>query len=197
VYTGTLDFSLKAPDGSIVYSGSQPFSITVGETKTLDIPISIPSLKLGNYILTYSQSDETKTGNPTNITIPNSLVTNLLFDKPLYRVRETANLNATIKNTGKFNLEEISVTVSAPDVSFTESHAISGETGNSTSLNFTIPIPETVSAGHHDVNVALTLPGGEVSVNRYVTIYVPTSSLSVRYQGPTTLSAGDTIEMVV
>jgi hypothetical protein len=198
ISVGTLELSLKAPDGSIVYAGSQPFSIAVGETKTLDIPISIPSLELGNYVLTYSQSDETRGGKPTSITIPNSMeITNFSFDKVFYRVRETANLNTTIKNTGKFNLENISVAVSVPDVNFTELRAILLEAGNSSSLDFTIPIPETVSAGHHNVSVALTLPGEVASVNRYTTIYIPTSSLSVRYQGPMTLPAGDMIEMIV
>ncbi len=197
VSSGTIDLSLKAPDGSTVYSGSQPFSIAVGETKTLDIPISIPSLKLGKYVLTYSQSDETRTGYPTNIAIPNSIyTTNLSLDKPFYRVRETANLNTTIKNTGKFNLENISITISAPDLNFTESQPISLGVGSSTSLNFTIPIPETISAGRQNVDVVLTLPGGD-SVPKNTGIYVPESSLSARCQGPTTLSAGDLFEMIL
>jgi hypothetical protein len=100
VSSGTLDLSLKAPDGSIVYSGSLPFTLAVRESKTLDVPMSIPSLKLGNYALTYSQSDETRTGNLTNITISNSITLSYSLDKPFYRVRETANLKVDLKNTG-------------------------------------------------------------------------------------------------
>ncbi len=43
VSSGSLDLSLKFSDGSIVYSGSQAFSIAVGESKILNVPISIPS----------------------------------------------------------------------------------------------------------------------------------------------------------
>ena len=113
VNSGSIDLNLKAPDGGIVYSRNQPFSLLVGESKTLDIPISILSLKLGDYTLTYSQSDETRTGNPTNNTIRNSVSISPSFDKRSYRVRETANLKLDLENAGKFNLENISVKVSA------------------------------------------------------------------------------------
>jgi hypothetical protein len=97
---------------------------------------------------------------------------------------------------GKFNVENVSVTASAPDVNFTESQAISLGVGSSTSLNFAIPIPDTVSAGLHTVSVAMILPGGD-SVNKTGAIYVPTSSLSVRYQGAAALSAGGTLEIII
>ena len=86
VSSGTIDLSLKDPDGSIVYSANQPFGLAVGESKTIDIPISIRSLKFGYYTLTYSQSDETRTGNPTIITIPNTTNVALSLDKPSYRI---------------------------------------------------------------------------------------------------------------
>ncbi|HVP79336.1 MAG TPA: PKD domain-containing protein [Thermodesulfobacteriota bacterium] len=197
VNSGILDLSLKASDGSTVYSGSQAFSIAVGETKTLDIPISIPSLNFGDYTLTYAQSDETKTGNPTKITVQNLVeITNLSVDKSSYKPGETSNLALEIMNTGKFNLENIALTVSAPDLQYTESQTILSGVGNSTSLNFSIPIPQAVSAGRHKVNVALTFPGGD-SVAQSTGIFVPESSLSVRYQGPTVVSAGNLIEMIL
>ena len=197
VSSGTLDLSLKAPDESIVYSGNRPFSLTLGESKTLDVPISIPALKFGNYTLTYTQSDETRAGIPTNITIPNSVDISPSFDKPSYRVRETANLKVDLTNTGKFNLGNISLVVSAPDANYTDTKTLSlGVNPNATSLNFEIPIPETISAGLHDVNVVLTLPGGD-SVTKNTGIFVPASLLSIKYQGATTLSAGDTLEMII
>jgi hypothetical protein len=196
VSSGTIDLTLQDPKRDIVYSGSQPFIIAVGEGRTLNVPISISSLKMGNYILTYNQSDETKTGSPTTITIPNNPVLILSFDKLFYRIRETANLTVNPTNIEKFNVENVSVTVSAPDVNFTESQAISLGVDGSSSLNFAIPIPETVSAGVHNVSVAMVLPGGD-SVNKNGAIYVPTSSLSVRYEGAAALPAGNTLEMII
>ena len=197
VNSGSIDLSLKAPDGGIVYSGNQPFSIEVGETKTLGIPISIPSLELGNYILTYSQSDETRTGNPTNIIIRNSGYISPSFDKPSYRVREAANLKLDLENTGKFNLDNLSLVVSAPDANYTNTQTTSlGVNSNATSLNFTIPIPETVSAGLHSVDMLLTLPGG-ASIPWHVGFVVAESALSIKYQGAPTASAGDTLSVGV
>jgi hypothetical protein len=139
VNSGTLDLSLKAPDGEIVYSGNQPFSLLVGETKTLDVPISIPSLKLGFYVLTYSQMDETRTGKPANITIRNFLeITSLNFGKDFYRVKEIANLKVELKNSGNFNLENISVNVSAPDVNYTDTDDLAGGKFRFTSMTFSI-----------------------------------------------------------
>jgi len=197
VTSGNINMSLDAPDGSIVYSGSQSFSIAVGESKTLDMSVAIPSLKLGYYTLTYTQSDETSTGSPTKIDIPNSIeITNLNIDKSSYKVGDTTSLAVEIKNTGKFNLENISLTVSAPDLQYAESQTVLLGVGGSTLLNFSLPIPQTISAGRHNVDVVLTLPGGD-SVTKNRGIFVPDSSLSVRYQGPTVTSAGDLIEMIL
>jgi uncharacterized membrane protein len=197
VSSGTLDLSLKAPDGSIVYSGSQPFSVAVGENKTLDIPIFIASLKNGNYTLGYTQSDETRTGNPTYITIPNSIYVSPSFDKRPFSVRETANLKLDLKNTGKFNLDNLSLVVSAPDANYTDTQTVSLEVNSDPiSLDFTIPIPETISAGLHNVDILLTLPGG-ASVPWHVGFVVAESVLSVEYQGAPAVSAGDTLSVVV
>jgi hypothetical protein len=197
VSSGILDLSFKDPDGGIIYSGSQSFALAVGESKMLDAPISIPSLKLGTYILTYSQSDETRTGNPINISIYNTVAISPSFDKPSYRVRETANLKLDLINTGKFILDDLSLVVSAPDANYTNTQNISlGVNSDPISLNFTIPIPETISAGLHNMDILLTLSGG-ASKNWNAGFVVPASFLSLIYQGPTTLSAGDTIEMIL
>ena len=196
VNSGSIDLNLKAPDGGIVHSESQPFSIAVGETKTVAIPISIPSLKLGTYVLTYRQSDETRTGNPTYIPIPNLVYVSPSFDKASYRARGTANLTVDFKNVGKFNLDNVSVTVLAPDANYTNTQTISLGVNTSTSLNFTIPIPETISAGIHNVDILLTLPGG-ASIPWHVGFVVAESALSIKYQGAPTASAGDTLSVVV
>ena len=196
VNSGSIDLNLKAPDGGIVHSESQTFSIAVGETKTVAIPISIPSLKLGTYVLTYSQSDETRTGNPTYIPIPNLVYVSPSFDKASYRARETANLTVDFKNVGKFNLDNVSVTVLAPDANYTNTQTISLGVNTSTALNFTIPIPETISAGIHNVDILLTLPGG-ASIPWHVGFVVAESALSIKYQGAPTASAGDTLSVVV
>ena len=195
VNSGTLDLSLKAPDGSVVYSGSQPFSIVVGESKTLEIPISISSLNFGNYTLIYTQSDETKAGSPTHIIIPNSIAFSPSLDKPSYRIRGTANLRVDLKNTGKFNLENISLNVSVPDINYIDTKTLSlGVNPNATSLDFEIPIPETTLPGLHRLEVAATLPSGS-RLTKTASLNVPESALSISYSVGANLRGGDLINV--
>jgi sugar lactone lactonase YvrE len=198
ISSGTIDLSLKNQEGSIVSSGSELFALGVGESKTLDVPISILSLQLGNYTLTYSQSDETRTGKPTSKTVPNSLeITNLALDKPTYKIRENVTLIAELKNTGKFNLENVLVTVSAPDANYTDTKTILlGANLGSTALNFTIPIPETIEAGQHNVNVTVALSSG-VSFLKNTILTVAEPSLVIGYSGMDTVRSGDTINLTI
>jgi hypothetical protein len=196
VSSGTIDLSLKSPEGSSVYLGSQPFSLAVGETKQLDIPLSIPALKLGYYTLGYTQSDETETGNPTQTVIPNVVAVSPSLDKPFYKAREAANLKLDLENAGKFNLDNLKVVVSAPDANYSDTQNISLGINGSTSLNFAIPIPETISTGLHNADVSLILPGG-ASIPWHVGFVVPESALSINYEGALSSSAGDTLSIVI
>jgi sugar lactone lactonase YvrE len=196
VTLGALDVTLLDPEGGLVSSRGQPFALAVGESKTIEFHISIPSLKFGNYTLSYSQSDETRTGSPTVLNIPNTLAIVLSLDKPSYRVRETAILSAELKNTGRFNFENLSVLVSAADAGFLESKSISLGIGKALPLPFSIPIPETVASGQHDLNVTLAFPSGGSAV--YSTKFaIPESSLVLGYSGPTPVSAGGTVSVTV
>ena len=49
VSSGIIDITLKDPDGAVVSTGSQTFNIGVGQITTVSIPVTIPSLKFGNY----------------------------------------------------------------------------------------------------------------------------------------------------
>lgn len=196
VSSGILDVSLTDLNGAVVYTASQPFTLAVGENKTLDVPITIPQLKFGNYTLTYSQSDETRIGKPTSITIINSANIALSFDKPAYRVRETANITVDLRNTGRFNLEGASITVSIPDVGYTDTKTISLSAAQSLQFTYSIPIPGATTVGWHNVNLTLALPSGS-SLTKTIGFAVPESSLTIGYAGATTLTGGDTISIDV
>jgi hypothetical protein len=198
VSSGLIDMTLKDPDGNIISTGSKTFSLSTGQSTTLNIPVTIPSLKFGNYSLTYTQSDETRTGSSTTTTVANSVSASFTFDKTSYKVRETVNLTLDLTNTGKFDLDSVSVSVSLPDAAYTD---ISNETlnqvqGDKLSLTYAIQIPETATAGQHDVNVTLTLPSGSTLAHSSKLI-VPESSLTISYSGSTTLTAGDTINLKI
>jgi len=159
ISSGTIDLSLIAPDGNIVFSGSHPFSLEIGETKTLNIPISISSLKLGAYVLTYSQSDETKTGKPTSINFLNSSSLNISMDKPSYKIGETANITVSTTNTGRF-VQEASVIMDIPFLRFSETKSITINPSLTESILFSFSLPLTLNQGGTG-KVILALSSGD------------------------------------
>jgi hypothetical protein len=196
VYTGIIEINMKDPDGVLVYSGRHSFDIVAGESKALGVPISIPSLKFGNYTLIYAQFDETGTGSPTTITIPNTVTIGLDFDRPSYRIRETASLIVNLNNTGRFNLGDVSVMVSLPDTGFTNTQNFNLSPNQTSQLIYPIPIPETAMPGQHDVDLSLKLTTGS-SIMQSSKLTVPESSLIIGYPGSTNLAAGDTISLEI
>jgi DNA-binding beta-propeller fold protein YncE len=196
VSSGVLDVNLIDPEGAVIYSGSLPFALTVGESKTIDVPVTISSLKFGDYTLTYTQSDETKTGKPISVIIPNSVAIGFSFDKTFYRIREVVGLTVGVTNTGRFNLDGVSVMVSVPDAGYTDSTIISLGINNTISLDCAIPLPETLAAGQHNIDVTLLLPSGS-SITQTSEFTIPESSLVIGYSGPTTVTTGDVINLTM
>jgi len=198
ISSGVFDVSLMDPSGSLLYSGSYPLSLAIGESRAMDISIYIPSLKFGNYNLTYRQSDETRTGEPTTIIIPNTATIVLTWDKSSYRIREMADLTVDLKNTGKFDQENVSVTVSVPDANYSNTKGVSSINPQEVSqqIKYSIFIPDDVTANQLNVIVTLALPSGS-STTRITSLAVPGPSLAIGYAGPTTLTAGDTISLTV
>ncbi len=195
VSSGIINISLSDPDGVVVSTGSQAFSIGVGQTTTVSVPVTIPSLKFGNYTLTYTLSDETRTGTPTVVTISNSVLAAFSFDKITYRVRETANLTLSLANTGKFAQENLTVTVTAPDAGYTDTRTVSLNPG-STLLNFAVPVPVTILPGQHSVNVILALPSGSstMQTGRFA---LQESSLVLELAGSGQAAGGDIVTLYI
>lgn len=178
VNSGTLDVTLKEPDGAIAMAVSLPLTLDISQAKTVSQSLTIPSLKFGSYSLSYTQNDETKTGKPATVALANTVDTTVSFDKSSYRVRETANLALTLTNSGRFNLENVSVTVSVPDAGYTDTKSMNIGQGQTLLLNYAMQLPETIAAGQHGVTVTLTLPGGSL-VSKSVTFTVPQSALAL------------------
>ncbi len=196
VSSGVLDVSFKDPDGDIIYSGGFSFSLVSGQSKSVDVPISIPSIKFGNYTLVYSQSDETKTGNPTTLIIPSMVSIICTFDKSSYRVRETANLTIDLKNFGKFNFSDSLITVSAPSMGYSESKTVSLLPGQDLQLMVFISIPETISSVKHSVDVRFSIASGAEMIKSMV-FPIRKSELSIEHSGVTVLKPGDMISLTI
>lgn len=196
VSSGKLDVALKDPDGADVFSGSHPFALAVGETKTIEVPATIPALKFGHYVIVYSQSDETQSGYPVKTSIPNTVTSIVSLDKRSYRIRESASLTVALDNLGMFNQGNMSVAVAFSDTGYADTKLISLPSGQSGSASFVIPIPETLAAGWHDVSVTVTLPSGS-SIVRTDGFAIPQSSVAVQYAGPASLASGDAVQVDV
>ncbi len=204
VSAGALAVTLKDPDGQVVSTASQTFSLGLGESKTLTYTISIPALKFGAYTLSYLQSDETRAGQEMALLLPNTIAVAPVLDKPSYRVRETADLTITLSNTGKFNLNNstgsaVAVTVSVPDAGYSETKTLSPAPGVSSAtgsiLFYHFAIPETVTAGQHNATVTVILPSGSTTA-KSTQLTIPESSLSLS-PIQAAYKAGETIRPVI
>ena len=160
VSAGTISINLTDPDGIAVFKGSQSFGVAVGETKAVVIPVTLSSPKLGNYTLTYTQSDETWLGTAATVTVPNSALVTISFDRAAYRVRDTANVTLNVMNNGKFNIDNATLTVSIPDAGYANGQSVCISQGQTLPLQFSIPIPGNVTAGQHSINATLSSPSG-------------------------------------
>ncbi len=177
VNRGTLDVTLKDPDGVTVAAAVAPFAIDQGQEKTVNVSIPMPALKFGTYTFTYTQSDETRSSRPTTVLLANVVTPMLSFDKASYRIRESASLALTLTNSGRFNLESASVTVTVADAGFADTRSVTIGQGQTQPLQYAIALPETMAVGEHAVSVTITLPGG-ASVVKSAVITVPQSSLA-------------------
>lgn len=196
VTAGTINISLSDPAGTIVAAASKVFNIGVGGSTIVNIPVTIPMLQFGTYSLTYTQSDETRTGTPVTVTIPNSPIITFSLDKTIYRVRDTANLSLYLMNTGKFNLTDATLTVSMPDAGYTNSQSVTVLSGQSLPLQFTIQLPSSISAGQHNINASLALPSGSTIVQNF-RLALQDSVLWLDLVGPAQYAPGDTISLSV
>ncbi|MBI5656127.1 MAG: hypothetical protein HZC44_04610, partial [Geobacter sp.] len=208
VAAGNFGVALKEPGGDVVATAAQGFSLGLGESTTLTFTLAVPPLKFGSYTLSYTESDETKSAETTDMALPNSVAIMPFFDKPTYRIRETANLQVNLNNTGTFALESmagtgIAVTLSVPDAAYAETKTLSlipspfggTETAGGSILLYGFAIPETVTAGLHAATVTVTLPSGSATVQT-AQLAIPEPSLSLTLP-QTAYLAGETVSPVL
>ena len=190
VASAVLSASLTAPDSAVVWSQQmQGQALQPGQSLTYDFPVSIQNLMFGDYKLSYTLSYEGGMLRGEKI-IPNTASIAFTLDKPSYRMREQANYTLALTNTGKFNLDNVSVTVNMPDAGYTDTSAVSLPVAGSLTSQASFVIPANIPSGQHDVNVILTLPSGNSMVEG-VKLTVPEPELSIGYAGPSALNAGD------
>ncbi|MGB9700379.1 MAG: hypothetical protein ACPL5I_13465, partial [Thermodesulfobacteriota bacterium] len=198
VSSGNLEVSLKDPHGQEIFSQTSSFALKIGESKTINLPITLSMLQFGTYTLSFRQTDETKGSNVLtgNISIPNTVILTAGFAKTYYRVREAAILSAGLENRGKFLWENADLIVSIPDANYSTSTPINLSAGESRLIQMDLSLPSNLSPGFHDVNVSFNLPGGSSSMQK-AQLAIRPSSLEARYTGPEDVNAGDTLNLTI
>ena len=92
--------------------------------------------------------------------IPNTATIALTLDKPSYRARETVAVSAAIVNTGKFDLNDMAVTITIPDAGYSETISTGILAGQKATVPFSFTIPNTITPGFHTVSAVAVLPSG-------------------------------------
>ncbi|PNU20357.1 hypothetical protein C2E25_08005 [Geothermobacter hydrogeniphilus] len=200
VSAGVLAVALKDPDGQVVFSTSQSFSLALGDSLNLPCQIAIPDLKFGNYTLSYTLSDETHQGPTVDVPLPNSLIIDPLFSSASHRVGATANLTVYLSNAGRFEFDTagtgLPVTVSVPDAGYEETKILvpAPRVGSTdpAALLYGFTIPASLTAGLHGATITVTLPSGS-SLVKTTQFAISDSDLSLAPLADTAYLAGETI----
>jgi len=121
----------------------------------------MPAVTFGNYVLSYTQSDETTSGQAVTVQLENTAFIAPLYDKPSYRVLDTTSLMVGLANTGRFLQDGATLTVAVPDANFTNTRTVSLQPGTAaTMVNYAIPLPASMTAGQHAAAITLALRQG-------------------------------------
>ncbi len=159
--SGRFTLALKDESGLVVAAMEQPFTLAPGTGKTVTVNLALPTLPFGAYSLVYSQSDETRDGVPVTIPLVNAVTITALFDNNSHRVRDTATLNVTVANTGRFALESgLPIAVTLPAAGYTETRSLVTVPVSGNTQVFSFTIPASLGSGEHIASITAALPGG-------------------------------------
>ncbi|MHB9154753.1 MAG: hypothetical protein ACYC5N_03545, partial [Endomicrobiales bacterium] len=171
VPAGTIETTLNDPSGNCVHRSSMSFEgMLPGETRELPANVISPPGLLGNYTFNYDFRFKGRTYG--KIELPCAVFSELLFDRPVYKVNEPLNGTVKLSNTGKFDISGSSFTVTIPDAGFDETYTVSLATGEVREIPFSALLPATMTGGQHAVNACLRLKSGSTKTSTS-TIYLP------------------------
>jgi len=185
---GDLALKLSNPAEEVVWSGSQPISLLTKESNTLDFQVPFGEANFGVYGLDYEATYDGKS-QKSHLDIPCSIAVKPNVDKASYRIRENMNLNVGLTNNGKFVANNMPVEIEIPDIGFSQTQMVSLDPGQTSSLPLALALPDTLSAGQHDVIVTAKLAN---SVSKTANFSIPESKLNLILE-KTDYNAGDNL----
>ncbi|MBI5197359.1 MAG: hypothetical protein HZA19_02000, partial [Nitrospirae bacterium] len=182
VEKGGLSLLLKDPSGRIFYEASLPFSLALGERRSLSFKVPFSEILFGDYALAMTQWDETRKGVSVPIDLSNELTAKALFNQTVYRARDTVDLSLKVLNSGPFEMSRLSVLCSIPQFPHQETQVVSLGAHDETSLFFRFQVPKEVNEGPQEVKITFMIGGS--SISQIFPLDIPSSSLSVLSKQP-------------
>lgn len=192
VPAASLALSLTNPAGDTVWQSAGEFRMEPGAEQEFTFAVERGPVMLGDYKLAW---ELTAAGEPVardEQTLAAAMEAALSWDKPAYRIRETATATATVRNTGFWQLAP-AVALNVANAGFSGESTLNLAAGEAQSVSFSVPLPETITAGSHDATLTATA-GGAASASLPVTI--PPSALTHDISA-TAARAGDTLTLTV
>ncbi|WP_247730448.1 NosD domain-containing protein [Halovivax limisalsi] len=186
-----VDVSLVDPAGTVVWSDAATSDVGRNETKTVAFQVDVDDLSFGTHTLLYVL-DAGASRFERRWSLENDHAVDADFDRARYRQRESAALNATISNRGRFETAFDAV-VTAPAADFETVRTVELAPGDREYVTVVVPLPADIQAGEHDV--AVTLVDGSNLTETY-SFVVPDSEL-VFDRVDETAAAGTDVEIVV
>src|SRR3989304_3592560 len=190
VSAATLKVDFVGPTGNTLFTNTEQFNITSGQTKTLIYNVPTGPGVFGNYRLKYLLTYAEKVASG-EIIIPRSYTIQNAFDKITYSASDTISATISITNTGKFQ-EDIPLKVEIPEFSYSNTTSLSTLPQQTITQPFLIPVPGNAISGKHTLIVTL----GAAYITKTFDFYMPESKLELSAQSGT-YSAGDNIPITV
>ena len=192
---GSINLTLKAPDGQVAYSSLQNYTVNPQQQQTLNFPINPGNLKLGYYQLNYDISRTLGDDIGYTKNLLSSYTYDFCLNKASFNVGDQAVINLGITNTGTFQ-EPLNIAVSVPDAGYTKNDTINAAPGKSFAT-YSCIIPSTISAGQHSASVVIsTSDSGSTIYTGNASFDIPPSKLVLN----TTMdeaSVGDSVSLPI
>ncbi|RLE81472.1 MAG: hypothetical protein DRJ36_01300, partial [Thermoprotei archaeon] len=186
----TVNVKILDPDNIKLYE--EIFSAEIGDYESLSrtLSFSLPmTSKYGMYLVSveaYSGGRKVGSGS-TYFEVKKGYTVRLIFDKPdkAYRVRDSMSFELEVKNTGS-GLFNSDINISIPALAFEDTKHVSLNPNETKKFSYDLSIPETTSAGKHEVIVSI---GFDNSVKQYYFV-IPNSNLVLSSE-KTSYNAGE------
>nr|QNO55772.1 hypothetical protein DIJDKDOB_00003 [Methanosarcinales archaeon ANME-1 ERB7] len=164
-------------DNNKIFENTSNINPSAYESLNKMLSFALPSTsEYGTYVVTaeaYSNGNKIGSGS-TYFEVLEAYIAKVNFDKPdkSYKIREDMNIDLEVTNIGSA-LWESTINISIPDLAFEDSKSVSLTLNETEKFSYNLSIPETTSAGKHDVIVSISFDN---SLKQYYFV-IPDSNL--------------------